>query len=153
MENLNHGSPYTFRPSNPAGFAPNTGFPSAHCHKCCHSSALVAALWERISELESRIHQISAEKHGVETVVRSILRLETTSIEPHHRNYSKDVHGSGEPGNKTTSGTESFQSSDTLVELSPIAENSATEGLNVIDQPLIDLSGPHETVGQCTSHS
>jgi len=150
MENLNSGFPYTPRPGNPGIFACNTTFPNAQCQKCCHSSALIAALWERISELEGRLHQASAEKHSVEDVVRSILRLKKISLGSNQRPPKHGVLDTEEPGSMTNSLNESFESCDTLVESSPIAENSPSRSLNVIDQPLIDLSGPYENVCRCT---
>jgi len=150
MENHDSGFPYTPGPGNPGAFAFNTTFPNAHCQKCFHSSTLIAALWERISELEGRLYQVSAEKHGVEDVVRSILRLQTISLESHQRPSKQGVRDFEDSSYKINNLNESFESCDTLVELSPIAENSASESLNVIDQPLIDVSEPFDSVRRYT---
>jgi len=150
MENFDSGFPYIPRPGNPGAFAFNTLFPNAQCQKCSHSSALIAALWERVSELEGRLYQVSAEKHGVEDVVRSILRLQTISLESHQRPSKQGVRDFEDSGYNTNSLNESCESCDTLVESSPIAEDSASESLNVIDQPLIDLFGPYESVCRYT---
>lgn len=146
MDDLKSGFPYTPRPGAPGVFAFNSAFPNAQCQKCCHSSALIAALWERISELEGCIYRVAAEKHTVEDVVRSVLRLQNVSLESHQRPSKQGVRDHEESGHTYNNIHESFNSCDTLVESSPILERSASESLNVIDQPLIDLSGHYEAV-------
>lgn len=152
MEDLKSGFPYTPRPYIPGVFAFNTTSPNTQCPKCCHSSALIAALWERISELEGRVYRVSAEKHSVEEAARSVFLLQNISLESHQRPSKQGVRDCEEPGHTSNSINESFDSCDTLVGSSPIVESSASESFNLIDQPLIDLSGPYETVCRCSLH-
>ena len=132
--------------SNTTPFAAETDIPSSHCPKCFHSSTLIAALWQRISALEGQIFQVSAEKAGAENVVRSLLHLQTNFLGTRPQTSSQGSHSSETTNHQPTGINQSFDSCDTLIQTSPIPDQSASESSKAKDPPLIDFFDSCETV-------
>lgn len=119
-----------------------TALSLSQCKKCHHSSALIAALWQRISLLECQIFQISTEKQGAENVVRTLLHSQTPFPDP----TLSSAPAINSDNQSPVSLNQSFTSSDTFIETTPTVFESPNKDVCLIDQPLIDFSDHIERV-------
>ena len=124
---------------NAANVNGNAGHPGSRCGNCHNTSALIATLWQRIAGLEKQLFQVSAEKSGIENALRLLLQWQTSSVDPSTKASISGVYNSDQSYLGTNAG-QSFDSSDTLVETTPIAERTIMTDLNIMDQPLIEFS-------------
>lgn len=134
-EDTSHISPLS-RSTNAPGFSSDTAFLASQCLGCSQSSAVVAALWQRISALEAKLFRVTIEKSTTENIVRSIAPLQSVTPQPLEQSPWNKGHGNGERSRKTTSVLDSldlFNVEEPLIELSdPVPDPFSNVSLMVV---------------------